>query len=414
MLGFIIRSRSVAGTGGSVGESSIISLLSVFLLGVLLFSGSSRAQSPILLGLDADMSSASAEAGEAIRRGTLLAINEINASGGLLGRPLELVVRDHRGNPARGLDNIQEFSDMPDILAVIGGLHTPVALQELQLIHDSKIIYLGAWAAGTPIVENGFDPNYVFRVSVRDEFAGGFMVENAIKRGSTRLGMLLERTGWGRSNEKAINSALEERGITTAAVEWFNWGITDMSEHIERLHAVGADTIILVSNPPEGLVAVRSMAARPEGKRLPIISHWGITGGTFSHMAGNLLGQVDLMFLQTFSFLAPPVPERANRLFQQYRKMFPDAKTADEVLAPAGIAHAYDLVKILAMAVRQAGTLDRAAVRDAMERIEQHKGLMRDYTPPFTARRHDALNADDFIMARYGENGVIIPEQPYD
>lgn len=410
MIGFEIGSRLGVRAGGGVAKPPVVLLVATFLLGILLLSGPSRAQSPILLGLDADMSSASAEAGEAIRRGALLAIDEINASGGLLGRPLELVVRDHRGNPARGIDNIQALSDMPDLLAVIGGLHTPVALQELQLIHDRQIIYLGAWAAGTQIVENGFDPNYVFRVSVRDEFAGGFMVENAIKRGATKLGLLLERTGWGRSNEKAIKAALEKRGLTTTGVEWFNWGITDMSEHIERLHAVGADTIILVANPPEGLVAVRSMVARPESKRLPIISHWGITGGTFPHLAGDLLGQVDLMFLQTFSFLAPPIPERANRLFQQYRAMFPDTKSIEGIPAPPGTAHAYDLVKILATAVKQAGTLDRVAVRDAMERIEQYKGLMRDYSPPFTARRHDALNADDFIMTRYGENGVIIPE----
>lgn len=101
--------------------------LAIFLAAALL-TGTVRAQSPVMVGLDADMSSSSAQAGEAIRRGALLAIEEINASGGVLGRPLELVVRDHRGNPARGLDNMLEFADMPGLLAVIGGLHTPVAL----------------------------------------------------------------------------------------------------------------------------------------------------------------------------------------------------------------------------------------------------------------------------------------------
>ena len=360
------------------------------------------------------MSSASAEAGEAIRRGALLAVEEVNAAGGVLGRPLELVVRDHRGNPARGLDNILEFSKMPGLLAVLGGLHTPVALQELQTIHDHQIINLIPWAAGTPIIDNGYDPNYVFRVSVRDEFAGGFLVDNAIARGSSRLGLLLERTGWGRSNEKAVTAALAEKGLAPAGVEWFNWGITDMGEHIERLHAAGANGIILVGNPPEGLVTIKSMAARPEDKRLPIISHWGITGGTFPEMAGDLLGQVDLSFLQTFSFIAPPFPVRANRVFERYRQMFPGVKTVDDVPAPPGTAHAYDLVHLLALAVKQANSLDRATVRDALEHLDSYEGLMRDYAPPFTAKRHDALNADDFNMARYGDGGVIVPQRPQD
>ncbi len=389
-----------------------VAFLAIFLFASLAPGGAARAQSSVLIGLDADMSSASAEAGEAIRRGVLLAMEEINAAGGLLGRPLELVVRDHRGNPARGRDNMLEFSGMPDLLAVVGGLHTPVALQELQIIHERRIIYLGAWAAGTPIVENNYDPNYVFRVSVRDEFAGGFLVKNAIEQGSSRVGLLLERTGWGRSNEKAITAALEEQGLAPTGIEWFNWGIPDMSEHIDRLHAAGADEIILVANPPEGLVAVKSMAARPENDRLPIISHWGITGGTFPEMAGDLLDQVDLSFLQTFSFVTPPFPERARRVFQRYRTMFPDVKSVDGVLAPPGTAHAYDLVHLLALAVRQSGSLDREAVRDAMEHIKSYEGLMRDYAPPFTPDRHDALNAEDFIIARYGENGAIVPDPP--
>jgi len=67
---------------------------------------------PIIVGLDADTSSGSARSGESIRRGILLAMDEINGQGGVLGRPLQLVVKDHRGNPARGVDNIEDFAKM--------------------------------------------------------------------------------------------------------------------------------------------------------------------------------------------------------------------------------------------------------------------------------------------------------------
>ena len=67
-------------------------------------------ESPIFVGLNADMSSGSAQAGEAIKRGLLIAIKEINDNGGVLGRPLELKVFDHRGNPARGKRNMINFT----------------------------------------------------------------------------------------------------------------------------------------------------------------------------------------------------------------------------------------------------------------------------------------------------------------
>jgi len=100
------------------------------------------AEKPLLIGLDADMSSASAESGEAIRRGRAVAIDEINEAGGVLGRQLELVISDHRGNPARGVDNINSLTNMDDMLAVMGGLHTSVAMAELKIVHQKNMLYL--------------------------------------------------------------------------------------------------------------------------------------------------------------------------------------------------------------------------------------------------------------------------------
>jgi len=264
----------------------------------------------IILGLDADMSGSSAQSGEAIRRGAILAIDEINAAGGVLGRPLKLEVRDHRGNPARGVDNIEDFSQMKDVVAVIGGIHTPVAMAELKSVHKNKMIYLGPWAAGTPVVANGFKPNFVFRVSVRDQYAGGFLINAAEKRGFKRPGLLLWRNAWGRSNETAMKNALKNSTSKLAGIQWFNSGARDMAAQIDALQAAGADVVMLVANPGDGLVAVQSMANRPAAKRLPVISHWGITGGDFFGQGRAAIEKIDLTFLQTYSFYDPPFPQK--------------------------------------------------------------------------------------------------------
>ena len=364
---------------------------------------------PILIGLDADMSKGAAQSGEAIRRGLVLAVEDINARGGPLGRPLSLVVRDHRGTPARGRDNIEELAAMEDLVAVVGGIHTPVVLAELDAIHRHGLPYLAPWAAGTSLVSNGYDPNFVFRVSVRDEHAGGFLVQAARDRGFGRLGLLLWRTGWGRSNETAMRAALARQGLEPAAVAWFNTGERDMSAQIDALRAAGAEVIMLVSNPTDGLVAVREVAGRPEAERLPIISHWGITGGDFFAQAGEALAKVDLSFLQTFSFFDPPFPERAARLYEAYCARFGGCSSPADVFSPAGTAQAYDLVQLLGQAIRRAGSTDRAAVRDSLERLERYEGLLRDYDPAFTPSRHDALDASDFRLSRYDAEGAIIP-----
>lgn len=363
----------------------------------------------LIIGLDADMSSASAQAGLAIKRGIVLAIDEINSSGGLLGRPVELVVRDHHGNPDRGVDNIAEFGAMADVLAVVGGLHTPVALRELQTIHDHKMIYLGPWAAGTPIVENGFSPNYVFRVSVRDEYAGGFLVDCALERGLGQLGLLLERTGWGRSNELAIQNALLDRGKEKGHVEWFNLGETDLSPQLVRLDKSGVNCVLLVCNPLEGKVALEAMAAREVSKRVPIISHWGITGSNFFEMTKDLLPKIDFSFLQTCSFIRSENSDGIDRLYAAYAARFEDCDSPRDVFSPVGTAHAYEIVMMLAAAVKSADTAERSAIRNAIENLGRFEGVIRKYDPPFTSEDHDALAVDDLTLARFGENGVIEP-----
>lgn len=368
---------------------------------------SSEELRPIIIGLNADMSAADAESGEAIRRGAMVAITEINGTGGVLGRPLALEIRDHRRNPARGVVNTRELANNPEVVAILGGKHTPVILAELETIHRRAIPYLIPWAAGTPLVDNDYHPNFIFRLSVRDELAGQFLIDHSHQRGFRRLGLLLEQTGWGRSNEFALTMASRKSNLFVARTEWFNWGEQDFSAAIQRLSEAGAEAIIFVGNSPDGVNFIKALATAPQPRQLPVVSHWGIAGGDFTEPLGDILQQVDLVFLQTFSFFNPPHPQRAEEFLRGYRQLFPAAAIAD-LAAPTGMAHAYDLVHLLAKAISQAGEVDRGRVRDELEKLKFHPGLVRDYAPPFTPEYHEALGREDFQMARFVD-GVIIP-----
>lgn len=363
---------------------------------------------PLRIGLNADLTTPHRAVGIAIQRGALLAIEELNQAGGLLGRPVELVVVDHRRNPARGEDNVRQLAADDTVIAILGGMQTPVILNQLKTIHELQIPYLIPWAAGTLLIDHPFQPSYTFRVSVRDELAGGFMVLHALQRNLRRLGLLLEQTGWGRSNETALGRALYAEGLTPVHVEWFNVNQQNFESALQRLADVRAEVIVFVGSAREGIRLVEAMLHLPPARRLPIISHWGITGDTFESELKEHLDDIDLSVLQTFSFFNPPFPERALPVLQRYLEQFEPSGEITAIAAQPGIAHAYDLVHLLARAVTLAGTTDRPAIRKALEQIEFHAGLMRDYAPPFTPERHDALDRSDFQMARY-VNSVLIP-----
>jgi branched-chain amino acid transport system substrate-binding protein len=377
---------------------------------LLLFSTLTFAQTPLYIGLDADMSAVAKEGGIAIQRGAMIAIEEVNNAGGVLNRPLELIIKDHRGNPARGIANIKALSKQPDLVAVLGGVHTPVALKELPIIHNNDMIYLVPWAAGTAIVNNGYKPNNVFRISVRDEEAGKVLIEHAKKLGTSNVGLLLERTGWGRSNETSIASAAAEKGVSITAIEWLNWGQKDVTKEIASLVSQGAEAIILVTNAPEGIVAVRSLLKLENAKDLPIISHWGIASGDFVEQVGlSQLAKLNLYVLQTYSFTKPTNPVLNRQVIKAYQEMFDPLITAASIPGAVGTAHAYDLIHLLAKAITQANSLKTSDIRLALENLSFHKGLVKTYRPPFTKDKHDALWAEDYIISQYDSRGNLAP-----
>ncbi|TNC79656.1 MAG: ABC transporter substrate-binding protein [Oleiphilus sp.] len=380
------------------------------ILTLLLFCIPVFAKEPLIIALDADLSAVAKTGGVAIKRGALIAIDEINANGGLLGRPLELQEFDHRGNPARGIANIKRIAQLDNVLAVLGGVHTPVALQELPHIHEYGLLYLDPWAAGTPIVDNGYRPNFVFRVSVRDQEAGKVLVDGAKKKGAKRIALLLERTGWGRSNEKSMTAAAEAAGLEVATVQWFNWKQRDMEAEVRSIAESRSEAILLVGNAPEGAVAMRAILDHKDTMELPVFSHWGLAGGTFVKKLGiQALKQSRLFVLQSYSFLKPHAPDLNSNVLRAYQRLFDPKITATNIPAAVGVAHSYDLIHLLRLAVEQAGSANPAKVRAALENLPPHKGLVKNYAPAFSPQRHDALWAEDYFLSHYDSNGYLIP-----
>jgi len=280
-----------------------VQLLLLILLGLsLVASQSALAQSkePVKIGLAAAVSGGSAASGEAIKRGLQIAMDEINAKGGVLGgRNLELVIRDDEGNPAKGVTIARELVEREKAVVVFGGLHTTVALAQVPVWQELKRPYMGAWAAGTEVTQNGQKPNYAFRVSANDDYADKFLTRYAVDvLKKTKPGLLLENTAWGQSNEVGLTKWLGQKGIKPVGIEKFNWGDPDMSPQLLRLKNAGADHIILVANAPEGAQVVKSRAKI--GWEIPMVAHWGISGGRFAELTGDLSDGV--VFLQTYSF----------------------------------------------------------------------------------------------------------------
>ena len=380
-------------------------LLALLTLTLLAGAAGAQPKEPIKIGLAAAVSGGSAASGEAIKRGIQIALDELNGKGGLLGgRRLELVIRDDEGNPAKGVTIARELVEREKVAVVFGGLHTTVALAQVPVWQELRTPYMGAWAAGTNITRNGGSPNYVFRVSANDDLVDRYLSRYAtevMKKG--KPGLLLENTAWGQSNEAGLGKWLGERNIKPVGIEKFNWNDPDMSPQLLRLKGAGADHVILVANAPEGAQVVKSRAKI--GWEVPMISHWGISGGRFAELTGELSDGV--VFLQTYSFFGPQ-GERGQAVLKALAGKY-GVKGPEDVIAPVGTANAYDGMHLVALALEQAGGTDGPKLREALENLKaEYRGLIKTYRRPFTAEQHDALTDEDYIMVVW-KSGKIVP-----
>ena len=362
-----------------------------------------HAQETIKIGLVTALSGQSARAGEAITRGLQVAIDELNASGGVLGRKFELLRRDDEATPAKGVIAARELVHKEKVAVLFGGLDTPVSMAIVPIMNEAKVPYMGPWAAGTAITQNGANPNFVFRVSAVDEIVDKAMLQYAQKNfNAKKPGLILVNNPWGESNEKGLKAAMAAKGVTPAGIEKFEGNDVDVVPQLTRLKAAGADSLFLVGNVGPSAQVVKSLDRM--GWKVPIVSHWGPAGGRFTELAGPSAPSVH--FVQTYSFFGKLSPV-GEKVLKALMAKYPDVKGPGDVTPAVGVANAYDAMMLTALAIQAAGKLDGPAVRDGYYKIGRYDGLIKTYNKPFTPEVHDAVTENDYVWTQFIDNQIL-------
>jgi branched-chain amino acid transport system substrate-binding protein len=373
---------------------------------------------------DADLSNHK-ESSEAIQKGIEVAFNEIGNH--ISEYKIIFKYLDHRGNVIRSKRNYQQFIDDPNALAIYSGIHSPPLIKNRTFINENKALTLVPWAAGGPITRYPFKENWVFRLSVDDTRAGPVIIDYAMNtQECEKPHLLLEKTPWGDSNLQSMSKALKKYNLDKLRVTRFSWNLKAKGARIILNEIVdeGSDCIILVSNAVEGAVLVKEMYGAPSNLQLPIVSHWGITGGNFHEVINaDMRENLELHFIQScFAFTNPKQSQFSKQVFAHLTEYSSGTITkAADLKSAVGFIHAYDLTKLLIAAIKQANLTgnilaDRHKVRLALENLNSPiKGLIKTYVKPFSefdeqhnTNAHEALGKENYCMGKFGIDDEIL------
>ncbi len=358
------------------------------------------------IGVIGPFTGPSADFGTPMLHGIQLAVDEINAVGGFLGRPLELIIRDDKANPDEGLAQSQAVI-ASKVAAVIGFCNTGVAAKSLDVFQSAKIPLIIPCSTGSPLTSKFPAPeSYIFRNSARDAIQAPFVVDDIVKRGWTKVAVFADTSGYGEAGLKDVEKALAAKNLTAVHVARFAVGVKDLSAELRAARDAGANVVFSYTVGPEN--AVIANGRKQMGWKVPQVGAWPLSFPFFIDGAkeaadGALMAQ---------TFIAEPSNERRAAFLTAYARKFKTKRIA----VPMAAAQAYDATYILMYSLFgiRDGNANGPALKNALENMARtYYGVVATYEKPFTLNDKDAITPNMLVMGMV-KNGAVTFAYPED
>ena len=335
-----------------------------FALGAAALTSTAWAQSTIKLANIVELSGGGATAGTNFKNGVELAVKEINAAGGILGKKIETTTSDTQSNPGVAKGLTQKAVDN-EVFAIFGPVFSGSIMVSMA---ESRRAEVPNWIGGEAanITEQG-NP-YVFRTSLTQASAMP-KVARYITAKSKSLAVLYVNNDFGKGGLDMLRKALANSPTKLAAEISTEPGQVDWSAAVLRAKNSGADAVFVYTNEEESARALREL--RKQGWDKPIIGETTLTGQKVIELAGEAAnGAVAHVGLTVDA----PIPEMLKFKANYYR----DYKSISDHNGIKG----YTGVYILKAAIEKAGKLDRKAVAQAMKGLQisaaKYPGVIMD------------------------------------
>ncbi len=364
---------------------------------VLLPAAALAAPEPIKIGALVAVTGPAALLGAPEARTLRMLVDDLNAKGGVNGRPVKLVLKDTGGSPEKAVSFARQLVEEERVLAIIGPSTSGESMQVKGIAEEGKTPLL-SMAAAEAIV-NPVLP-HVFKVAPRDSFAVEVIFQRMKKMGISRIGFLSSNTGFGKGGKEQVEKLAPQYGITLAVNEVYDKNATDLTAEVTKLKAANVQAILNWSIEPAQSIVVKN--ARQIGLTVPIFQSHGFANPQYAKAAGNAAEGVIFPASRIVVASELPASNPQKAVVEAYRKAY-EARFGEDVSTFGG--HAWDAFGILVKALGQAGA-DRAKVRAAVEGTKGFVGTAGVFN--FSPTDHNGLDVGAFELCTV-RNGRFAP-----
>jgi len=337
------------------------SLPSQILFAIVLSLAPVLSADEIKIGEFASLTGGNASFGQASHKGTALAIEELNASGGVLGKKIQLITEDDQSQAGQPATIVQKLIAQDQVVAILGEVASSKSLEAAPICQQNHIPMISPASTNPKVTEIG---DYIFRVCFIDPFQGTVMAKFALSRGWKRIALLTDvKQDYSVGLAEFFTKYFTEHGGEIVKEQKFSSGDKDFKPQLTSLKASRPDAIFVPGY--YGEVALIGKQARLLGIKVPLLGGDGWIGDSLLKVAGRAL---DGSFVSTHFFEKDPSPI-VQTFVKKYRARY-SGEIPDDMAALG-----YDSAMILAEAIKRAGTTEEPALRDAIAATKNHPGI---------------------------------------
>jgi len=353
------------------------------------------AEEPIRIGEYASITGKEASLGQSSHNGTMMAIDDLNAAGGVLGRPLLLITEDTQSKPGESATAAKKLISRDKVVALLGEVASSRSLEAAPVAQLAKVPMISPASTNPKVTETG---NYIFRTCFIDPFQGPVMAKFAQEKlRAQRVALMVSNSSaYSIGLAKFFREAFTANGGTIVLEQKYAEGDKDFKAQLTAIKAAGVDAVFNPGYYNEGALIV--LQARDLGLTLPIFGADSWEAEALIELGGKA---IEGAYLCSHYSPADPSP-RVQNFVQAYKKRFGTTPDSNASLG-------YDSVLVLVDAIKRAGSTDRTKIRDALAATKNFAAVTGNIT--IDAQRNASKNAV-IIQVRNGKFEFVQSMKP--
>lgn len=300
--------------------------------------------------------------GESCYTGVKLAVEEINAAGGVLGSKLELKLADTQTKPQAGIDAAQKLVSVENVSAIIGALSSGVTIPVATSVTSKAGVVLITPASTSPVITGLEDDDMLFRSVPSDAFQGVALAQLVQEAGFKNVATLYVNNDYGEGLATSFQDAFTQKGGTVSQSLAYEPGNASYRGELSKAASGGAEVLNLIGYPENGVTILRQ--ALEEGLFSKFIFSDGLK-------APEVIDAIGAQYLNGSSGTVPQAltdTPSAQKYLEAYKARY------GEVPPKPYIDTSYDAAYVLSLAIQKAGTTDRKAVHAALRDVANAPG----------------------------------------